>query len=321
MSGQPVGDPKAVKAPADLSSAADAVAKAADSMAKTTGVIDEPMPVRAAVADVGDAAESVGRAADSVGDAVPALSGVTDRVAAVAGGVQVATDAAGAVGEAVDNMPKLTPELRRQREALLAAQLAEVRASRTAFYGEMEELEARGRAALDVRSSLTRQPLQIAGLAAGTGFVLLGGPGRAWKYVRRRVIPRSTRPPVPPALDGVLKAMGDDGTAAQELADMIAASRGRSRPGRIQRLLSGSVFLPLGLDLGRRLAARLLDVDPAVRERELARIRARNDARIAEAEAAKVVASMAAAARPTPAPSGSAATGAAPAGSERERPR
>lgn len=316
MSGQPVGDPRADKAQADMAAAADAVAKAAGSAAAAGGGSEPAMPLRAAVSDVGDAAGSVGRAADSVGDAVPALSGVTDRVAAVAGGVHAATDAADAVGDAVDNMPKLTPELRRQREALLAAQLAEVRASRTAFYGEMEELEARGRAALDVRSSLTRQPVQIAGLAAGTGFVLLGGPGRAWKYVRSRVIPRSIRPPVPPALDGVLKAMGDDGTAAQELADMIEASRGRSRPGRIQRFLSGSVFLPLGLDLARRLTSRLLDVDPVVKERELAKIRARNDARIAEAEAAK-----AAATRPASASFGNAATPPAPAEPGREQPR
>jgi hypothetical protein len=318
VSEQPVRDPKADKAQADVATAADAVARAAAS-ATATGGADPAVPLRDAVSDVGDAAGSVRKAADSVGDAVPALSGVTDRVAAVAGGVHAATDAADAVGEAVDNMPKLTPEIRRQREALLAAQLAEVRASRTAFYGEMEEFEARGRAALDVRSSLKRQPLQVAGLAAGTGFVLLGGPGRAWKYVRNRVIPRSTQPPVPPALDGVLRAMGDDGTAAQELADMIAASRGRSRPGRIQRLLSGSVFLPLGLDLGRRLVARLLDVDPAVRERELARIRARTAARIAEAEAAKQATARPAAAAPS---SGTPSTpGAASTGPEPERPR
>jgi hypothetical protein len=266
-----------------------------------TGAPGQATPVLDAVSDVGDAAGSVARAADSVGDAVPVLSGATDKVAAVAGGVQAATDAVDAVSDAVDNMPKLTPELRRQREALLAAQLAEVNASRVAFYGEMEELEARGRAALDLRSSLKRDPLRIAGLAAGTGFVFLGGPGRAWKYVRSRVIPRSARSPVPPALDGVLRAMGDDGTAAQELADMIAASAGKRRPGRIQRLLSGSVFLPLGLNFGRQLVSRLLDVDPAVRDRELVKIRARNAARVAEA---------AAAARPASGPADPGATGA-----------
>ncbi len=306
MSEQPVRDPKA-DAQADMAAAADAVAKAAGSAAAATGAADTSMPLRDAVSDVGDAAGSVQKAADSVGDAVPALSGVTDRVAAVAGGVHAATDAADAVGEAVENMPKLTPELRREREALLAAQLAEVRASRTALYGEMEELEARGRAALDLRSSLTRQPVQIAGLAAGTGFVLLGGPGRAWKYVRSRIIPRSTRSAVPPALDGVLRAMGDDGTAAQELADMVAAAGARRRPGRIQRLLNGSVFVPLGFDLSRRLASRLLDVDPAVKERELAKIRARNAARIAEAEAAKAAPARAGDVRPAGAPPASGA--------------
>jgi hypothetical protein len=96
--------------------------------------------------------------------------------------------------------------------------------------------------------------------------------------------------------------MGDDGTAAQELADMISASAGKRRPGRIQRLLSGSVFLPLGLNFGRQLAARLLDVDPAVRDRELAKIRARNAARVAEAEPA--------AGRPASGPADPGATGA-----------
>ncbi len=251
-------------------------------------------PVRDAVSEVGDAAGAVRKAAGSVGEAVPVLAGATDKVAAVAGGVQVASDAVDAVGDAVEGMPGLSPELRRERERLLAQQLAEVRTSREAFYLEMEELEARGRAALDVRASLKRQPAQIAGLAAGTGFVLLGGPGRAWKLIRNRVIPRSTRPPVPPALDGVLRSMGDDGTAAQELADMIAASATRRRPGRIRRLLTGSVFLPLGLAWGRKLISRLLDVDPAVREPELARIRARNAARIAAVAEAAAAAEAAA---------------------------
>lgn len=271
MSGLPVQEPRGVGGP---SAGADS---------RPTGSPDQPGPIRDAVSEVGDAAGAVRKAAGSVGEAVPVLAGATDRIAAVAGGVQVASDAVDAVGNAVDDLPGLSPELRRERERLLAGQLAEVRASREEFYGEMEELEARGRAALDVRASLKRQPAQIAGLAAGTGFVLLGGPGRAWKFIRGRVLPRATRPPLPPALNGVLRSMGDDGTAAQELADMITAATARRRPGRVQRLLAGSLFLPLGLAWGRKLIARLLDVDPAVRERELARIRVRNAARIAEA--------------------------------------
>jgi hypothetical protein len=297
----------------NVNDAADAVTKAAGSIG------DDGTTVREAAGDVGDAAGAVMKAADSVGDAVPVVSGVTDRVAAVAGGVQAATDAVDAVGDAVDNMPKLSPEIRRERQRLLAAQLAEVEASRAAFWSDLEEVEARGRAALDVRSSLKRQPVQIAGLAAGTGFVLLGGPGRAWKYVRNRVIPRSVRPPLPPTLDGMLRSMGDDGTAAQELADMIAASGTRPRPGRIQRLLSGSVFLPIGLGMGRQLLGRLLDVDPAVRDRELAKIRARNTARAAEAAESEAAAEAAAefgrsappagATRPGPASSSATAAG------------
>ena len=282
---------------------------AADAVTKAAGTLTDTDSMRDAVTDVGDAAGAVKQAADSVGDAVPLVAGVTGRVATVAGGVEMASDAVTVVGDAVDDMPKLTPELRRERQRLLAAQLAEVDASRAAFFADLEESEARVRASLDVKSSLRRQPMQIAGLAAGTGFVLLGGPGRAWKLIRNRVIPRPTRSPLPDALDGMLRSMGDDGTAAQELADMISNAGGRRGPGRIRRLLSGSVFLPLGLRLGQQLGARLMDVDPAVKERELKKIRARNAARAAEAAAEKAAASAPGAAGATP---GAAAGASAP---------
>jgi hypothetical protein len=275
----------------DVDAAADAVTKAADTLTDTDSMRD-------AVTDVGDAAGAVKKAAGSVGDAVPLVAGVTGRVATVAGGVEMASDAVTVVGDAVEDMPKLAPELRRERQRLLAAQLAEVDASKAAFFGDLEESEARVRASLDVKSSLRRQPVQIAGLAAGTGFVLLGGPGRAWKLIRNRVIPRSTRSPLPSALDGVLRSMGDDGTAAQELADMIAAAGSRRGAGRIRRLLSGSVFLPLGLRMGQQLGARLMDVDPDVKERELKKIRARNAARAGEAGAARAAPAAAPGATP-----------------------
>ncbi len=294
----------------DVNAAADAVSKAA-------GTISDTDSMRDAVTDVGDAAGAVKKAAGSVGDAVPLVAGVTGRVATVAGGVEIASDAVTVVGDAVDDMPKLTPELRRERQRLLAAQLAEVDASKAAFFADLEESEARVRASLDVKSSLRRQPAQIAGLAAGTGFVLLGGPGRAWKFVRNRVIPRPTRSPLPDALDGMLRSMGDDGTAAQELADMISNAGGRRGPGRIRRLLSGSIFLPLGLRLAQQLGARVMDVDPEVKERELKKIRARNAARAAEAAAAKAAEAPGAAASPAGAPS---ATPGASAGASAPKP-
>ena len=55
---------------------------------------------------------------------------------------------------------------------------AEVVASREAFSAELVRLEAAGRAAVDIKAKVRRNPAQAAGLAAGAGFLALGGPRR-----------------------------------------------------------------------------------------------------------------------------------------------
>ena len=248
-------------------------------------VADTASDVRETAALVTDTASDVKAQAAAIGEAAPILAGATDRIEMVA-------DAAGVAGAAVDtigsgmeqvaeNMPVMTPAIRRERQALLAARIAEVAAARASLFDEAERLEASGRAALDVGASIRRDPVRIAGLAAGTGFVLAGGPQRAWRFVRGRIRPRAAEAVLPPTLDRVFASMGEDGPqAARELVGLLgAAGRPVSRRGsRLGGLISGSVFFPLGLRWGRQLAAKLTEIEPDDFERQLRAVKARNAA-------------------------------------------
>ncbi|MEI8333990.1 MAG: hypothetical protein WCH74_09085 [Chloroflexota bacterium] len=239
--------------------------------------------VRATASLVTGVAGGVGEQAAAIGDAAPLLAGTTDRIEMVADGIGAAGVAADRIGEGVEHVaesiPTMTPAIRRARQAALAPQLAEVLAARAALFDEGERLEAATRAAMDVKASIRRDPVRIAGLAAGTGFVLAGGPQRAWRMIRNRIRPRQTGPVLPPTLDRVFAGLGDDGPeAARELVDLIgAAGRPAGRRGsRIGGLISGSVFLPLGLRFGRQLAAKLTEIEPDDFGEHLREVRARN---------------------------------------------
>jgi hypothetical protein len=249
----------------------------------------------AGVADsIGEAASAVGGAADAVGQAAPILAGATDRIGDMAGQVTAVGDAVGDVAQgidsALDEIPTLSPEERRIRIAALGPQIAELEAARAEMFDRVERLEASGYAALDVPTSIRRHPVKIAGLAAGTGFIALDGPGRAWRMIRGRLVPSRASTPLPP---GLTRVLGGDDEAVSELATLLAAGRGPRRKSRIAGLLSGTIFLPLGLRWGRDLAGTLLETDPSTFEKRLKAVKARNAARVAGASPATPGASSA----------------------------
>lgn len=250
-------------------------------------------PQRTAVGDVagvadkvGDAADAVGGAAGAIGHAAPILSGATDRIGDMAGSVSAVGGAVGGVADgidkALDDVPTLSPEERRVRVAALGPQLAELHAARAEMFDRVERLEASGYAALDVPTSIRRHPVRIAGLAAGTGFIALDGPGRAWRAIRGRLVPSRASTPLPP---GLTRALGGDDEAVSDLATLLAAGRTPKRRSRIAGLLSGTILLPLGLRWGRDLAGTLLETDPTTFDRRLKAVKARNAARTSGAAA------------------------------------
>jgi hypothetical protein len=166
---------------------------------------------------------------------------------------------------------------------------AEVLAAREGLGEELIRLEASGRAAVDIPARLRREPAKVAGTAAGAAFLLLGGPGRLVRGVRRAVLgPDADLPKsmLPPEVEKTLKKLGTDGekvrgTLEREFADYLE-EKAPARKERDLGLAAGgivaSLLKPVTIRLGRQLAERMLDPDGPSFADGLRRARARNSA-------------------------------------------
>lgn len=90
----------------------------------------------------------------------------------------------------------------------------DVAAARQALADELVRLEASFRAAVDVKAKVRRNPGKTAAAVGGTAFVVLGGPKRVLRSVKRRVF--GAPDPLPPSLlpdqvEKAVRALGDDG--------------------------------------------------------------------------------------------------------------
>ena len=89
-----------------------------------------------------------------------------------------------------------------------------VLAARSALAEEIDLLEASARAAVDVPAKIRRSPGKAAAIVGGTGFLVLGGPGRVFRGVKRAVrgpaepLPKSM---LPKEIEKAVKALGKDG--------------------------------------------------------------------------------------------------------------
>jgi hypothetical protein len=149
---------------------------------------------------------------------------------------------------------------------------SEVLAARAGLDEELIRLEASGRAAVDIPARLRREPAKVLGAAGGAAFLLLGGPKRVFKGVRRAIFgPNADLPKsmLPPEVEKTLKKLGPDGdkirgTLEREFADYLeekAPQRRERDLGGTAAELIGGAFKPVITRLGRQLAERALDPD------------------------------------------------------------
>lgn len=94
-------------------------------------------------------------------------------------------------GADVATRPEPTPEV--------AAALVELDAAREAASAALDDLNDAAQSALDVPAKIRRHPVKTAALATGAGFLLVGGPRRAARFLARQV-----RPAPPDPYDGLL---------------------------------------------------------------------------------------------------------------------
>lgn len=176
---------------------------------------------------------------------------------------------------------------------------AEVLASRAALLDEVQRLEASARAAVDVPGKVRRAPARTAGLAAGTAFVVLGGPQRLYRRARRAILgPRSELPKslLPRDIEKTVRKLGDDGekvrgTLEREFARYLeerSKVRRESDAAALATTLASNVLKPISSRLGRQLAERLFEPDSPGFDEAMAKVRARYaaQARSAAGEAA-----------------------------------
>jgi hypothetical protein len=91
---------------------------------------------------------------------------------------------------------------------------ADVLAARAALDAELEQLKASAKDAGDIPGKVRDNPAKAAGIAAGAGFLLLGGPKRVYRGVKEVILgPDEPLPPslLPKDVEKTLKKMGTDG--------------------------------------------------------------------------------------------------------------
>ncbi len=166
---------------------------------------------------------------------------------------------------------------------------AEIAAARGALLDEVDALQASARAAVDIPARIRREPIKAAGVAAGAGFLALGGPKKIVRGVRRRVRRLLGRPadPLPASLlpdevERIVRRLGDDGAAVRatlehDFAGYVDQKRKEREKERRRwvKLALRRVGLPLARRYGTPLIDQILSPDPARFEQTLERLRRR----------------------------------------------
>jgi hypothetical protein len=128
--------------------------------------------------------------------------------------------------------------------------LAETRLAIAAQRAELERTADQLREALDIRKRFQENPALVVGVAAGAVFLIVGGPARAAKLVRRRVFPTdpekaydSLPKPMQSWVDHMAGAVGPRASEAREsLANELQLWRKDPRKhGKISRKLAQQI--------------------------------------------------------------------------------
>jgi hypothetical protein len=166
---------------------------------------------------------------------------------------------------------------------------AGVLAARATLDEELERLEASARAAVDIPAKVKRNPVKSVGIAAGAGFLLVGGPRRLFRGVKRVVLgPPEPLPTsmLPKEIDRALKELGGDGekvrgTIEREFAaylEQTAPVRKQRDLGAVTAIMLSALARPLIERFGKQLIDQVFSTDSAAFQAQLAKVKDRNAA-------------------------------------------
>jgi hypothetical protein len=169
------------------------------------------------------------------------------------------------------------------------AALAEVVAARAELDGELDRLEAAGRAAADVPAKVRENPAKAAGLAAGGAFLALGGPKRLFRKAKTAITGKEEDLPselLPKDVEKALKKIGTDGKKVRgalerdfsKYLDERAKVRKKEGITAAVTAIAVAALRPVAIRQGKQLAERILDPNAPAFNEQLAKIRARRAA-------------------------------------------
>jgi hypothetical protein len=149
-------------------------------------------------------------------------------------------------------------------------------------------LEASARTAVDIPAKVRRNPVKTAGIAAGAGFVVLGGPKRLYRRAKRAVLgPPDPMPDsmLPEQIEKELNKLGDDGEKVRRILenefakylDATAAERKKTQLGALTTVLIVAVARPMAQRLGRMAVEQLFNPDAQGFQEALKKVQERRD--------------------------------------------
>ncbi len=156
-----------------------------------------------------------------------------------------------------------------------------VLAARSALGDELETLEASARAAVDIPAKVRKHPARTAAVAGGTAFVVVGGPRRVFRRVKRAVrgpeaeLPKSM---LPDEIEKTLRSLGTDGDKVRGTLerDFAAYTKKTKRDRtRLRTLLFVAVLQPLLIRASRAAAEAVFSTDEEGFQARLAQVQAR----------------------------------------------
>jgi hypothetical protein len=161
---------------------------------------------------------------------------------------------------------------------------AEVLAARGDLGGEIELFRVAAREAVDIPAKVKRAPGRSAAVVGGAAFVVLGGPRRVLRRVKRAV--RGPQPELPVSMlpdevEAALTKLGSNGaairgTVEREFAAYLEQHSDKRASRDVRAALAESAAFLIrrtSRTVGPRLIARLLSDDPAGRGSVLAGLR------------------------------------------------
>ena len=163
---------------------------------------------------------------------------------------------------------------------------AQVLAARALAGEEINRLEASARATVDIKARVRRHPVKAAGVAAGAGFLVLGGPKKVLRGARNAIFGKPDPLPksmLPDEIEKALKELGSDGVRVRGTLEREFASYLEEKaPERKSRNLSAVVALmlasagkPVAQRYGRQLVERLFETEGEGFATHLEKVRAR----------------------------------------------